>query len=441
MMLDRVTRGRDTGDWRKRVLLVSLYHPELVRGGAQQVAHDLFLALRTQPDVAPTLLASVDDRWPALFKSGARITGFDGRPDEFLFLSRDYDHWWHKTSSPDLVETFAAFLRDVQPEVVHFHHFFTLGIDLISVTRRVLPHARIVYTFHEFMTLCAADGQMVRRTDRTLCDRASNVRCHQCFPERAPEMFLARRLWMQSHLRHVDLFTVPSAFMAGPFIEWGIPAERILHVPNGTGSNTDLVAPLPASPGPKNRFGFFGQFVLNKGLQVILDAIALLRGEGFSDFRVELNGDNLIYAPPWLQQRLEDALATEAALPPEKQILSSNGSYQMPDLATRMARIDWCLVPSVWREAFGLVVSEAFLYGRPVICSDQGGPAERVRHEVDGLQVRLGDARALAETMRRCATEDGLWERLHANVRPPGTRETMAQHFREAYGLTAGVAA
>jgi glycosyltransferase involved in cell wall biosynthesis len=420
-----------------RVLLISLFHPELIRGGAQQVAYDLFLALRAQPDVAPVLLASADDRWPALFKSGARITGFDGRPDEYLLLSRDFDHWWHKTSSPHLVEAFAEFLRDVQPDVVHFHHFFTIGIDLISVTRRVLPRARIVFTFHEFMALCAADGQMVRRTDRTLCTRASTVRCHQCFPDRPPELFHARTLWMQSHLRHVDLFTVPSRFMAEPFIAWGLPAERILHVPNGTGSDAAPVARLPDHARPRTRFGFFGQFVLNKGLQIILEAIALLRGEGFTEFRVELNGDNLIYAPPSLQQDLQDALAEEAALPPNQRILSSNGAYEMSDLATRMARVDWCLVPSVWREAFGLVVSEAFLYGRPVICSDQGGPAERVRHETDGLQFALGDAHALAETMKRCATEDGLWERLHANIQPPATCETMAKRFRDAYGQVA----
>jgi glycosyltransferase involved in cell wall biosynthesis len=150
-----------------------------------------------------------------------------------------------------------------------------------------------------------------------------------------------------------------------------------------------------------------------------------------------LNGDNLIYAPPSLQQDLQDALAEEAALPPNQRILSSNGAYDMSDLASRMARVDWCLVPSVWREAFGLVVSEAFLYGRPVICSDQGGPAERVRHEMDGLQFALGDARALAETMKRCATEDGLWERLHANIQPPATREAMAKRFRDAYGQVA----
>ena len=80
--------------------------------------------------------------------------------------------------------------------------------------------------------------------------------------------------------------------------------------------------------------------------------------------------------------------------------------------ASRMARVDWCIVPSIWWEIFGLVISEAWMFGKPVICSNRGGPGERVRHDLDGLQFQLGDPRSLAEMMQRAATEDGLWERL-----------------------------
>ena len=172
-----------------RVLVVSLFHPELVRGGAQQMAYELFEELKATPGVAPVLLASTDDTYPALCKAGACITGFDGREDEFLLLMQEYDYWWHKTSSPRMVEAFVAFLLMVRPDVVHFHHFFTYGVDFLTLTREVLPGARIVLTFHEFMSICAANGQMVRLNDNALCTRASGVRCHQCFPERGPEQF------------------------------------------------------------------------------------------------------------------------------------------------------------------------------------------------------------------------------------------------------------
>ena len=151
-----------------KVLLVSLYHPELVRGGAQQVCYELFNALKARRGIEPTLLAAVDPSLKSLYKSGAQITGFDGREGEFLFLSRGYDYLWHKSSSVELTASFAEFLRLIRPDVVHFHHFHLLGIDLLTLTRRVLPEARLILTFHEFISICDADGHMLRKFDKTL---------------------------------------------------------------------------------------------------------------------------------------------------------------------------------------------------------------------------------------------------------------------------------
>ena len=407
---------------RQRILLVSLFHPELIRGGAQQICYELFEGLKERGEHDVTLLASTDNHYPALYKAGARITGFDGRPDEFLFLMQDYDFWWHKTSSPQVIDAFVDFLELVRPDVVHFHHFFTYGIDLLTLTRRVLPQARIVFTFHEFMSICAADGHMVRRTDRSLCTHASPVRCHQCFPDRSPEQFLTRRLWFQAHLRVVDVFTCPSRFMIEHYVRWGIPREKIHHVTNGQRAYGVRQAPLP---GPKTRFGFFGQFVDAKGVHILLRAVQLLRAEGFTDFSVDLNGDNIRYASEAVRGEIESFLADEAALPIEEQIVRLNGPYHVDDLAGRMARVDWCIVPSTWWEIFGLVISEAWMFGKPVICSNVGGPAERVADEIAGLHFALGDHRSLARTIRRAATEEGLWEKLAAGLPAPPARSAM----------------
>lgn len=413
-----------------RVLLVSLFHPELVRGGAQQICYELFEELKQRPDVVPTLLASIDNSYPALFKSGACITGFDGRDDEFLFLMQDYDYWWHKTASPRMVEAFAAFLHTVRPDVVHFHHFFTFGVDFLTLTRAELPDAKIVFTFHEFMAICAADGHMVRKTNRSLCTRASSVRCHQCFPERSPEQFMMRRQWMLRHFAAVDAFTCPSHFMLEFYEHWGLPGGRLHHVTNGQRRRGEL---QPPRAGAKNRFGFFGQMLDDKGVHVVLDAVGLLRAQGFSDFLIELNGENIRWASAPVREAIEKFLAAERELAAEDQIVFYNGGYHMDDLGSRMGRIDWCLVPSIWWEIFGLVISEAWMFGKPVICSNRGGPGERVRHEIDGLQFQLGDARALADTIRRAATEDGLWERLRANLPEPPARLDMATGFLRLY--------
>lgn len=54
--------------------------------------------------------------------------------------------------------------------------------------------------------------------------------------------------------------------------------------------------------------------------------------------------------------------------------------------------------------------------GRPVICSDIGGMAEKVADGVSGLHFRAGDPHSLARTMIRAAHDPGLWNRLQAGI-------------------------
>ena len=102
---------------------------------------------------------------------------------------------------------------------------------------------------------------------------------------------------------------------------------------------------------------------------------------------------------------------------------------------THPARWHWCIVPSIWEEAFGMVVSEAWMFRRPVLCSNVGGMAERVVDEVNGLHFQVGDPRALASVMRRACTEDQLWERLSAALPEPPSLTEMVSTFRSVYGL------
>ena len=435
-MLESPTLKASTGPQTNpvKVLLISLFHPELVRGGAQQICYELFEGLKELPGIKPTLLASVDSSLPALYKSGARITGFDGREGEFLFLSQEYDYWWHRSSSPLLLEAYADFLRMLAPDVVHIHHFLTLGVELITLTRRVLPNVRIVFTFHEFMTICAADGHMVRKNDKSLCTHASPVRCHQCFPELPPEQFFVREKWMKKHMEVVDAFTTPSRFMVKHYTDWGIDPRKIYQVGN-VQRNRGLKIPADGQRPRHNRFGFFGQMVDMKGIHVIIRAVQLLRSSGFTDFVVEINGDNLRYASPPYRKEVETFLDSEREKPVAEQNVVFNGSYQVDQLAGRMARIDWCIVPSIWWEIFCLVISESWMFGRPVIVSNVGGPKERVRDEVDGLHFQVGDAQSLADTMRRACTEAGLWNKLSQGIAAPASRDLMVGQYVSLYRL------
>jgi glycosyltransferase involved in cell wall biosynthesis len=66
------------------------------------------------------------------------------------------------------------------------------------------------------------------------------------------------------------------------------------------------------------------------------------------------------------------------------------------------------IMPSVWWENSPLVIQEALRNGRPVICSDIGGMAEKVRDGIDGFHFHTGNAMALAALLKRLADDRQL---------------------------------
>jgi len=276
------------------------------------------------------------------------------------------------------------------------------------VIRNALGDVPIVYTMHEYLPICFNDGQLVRTMgDRELCEDATPRRCSECFPQISPQTFYMRKRFIQSHLELVDRFIAPSAYVRDRYVDWGIPARKITVEPQGMTPVSDR-RPESAAARPRNRFGYFGQLTPYKGADVLLEAMEVL-GADF-DGHLSIFGANLEIQPPKFRRRIEALLARA----PDR--ISVPGPYDRADLPALMQRVDWVLVPSIWWETGPMVVPEAFGYGRPVICSDIGGMAEKVRDGVDGMHFRRGDANDLADAMRRAARTPGLWDRLAAGI-------------------------
>ena len=102
------------------------------------------------------------------------------------------------------------------------------------------------------------------------------------------------------------------------------------------------------------------------------------------------------------------------------------GRYRPDELSALMRAVDWVVIPSIWWENSPLVIQEAFAHGRPVICSDIGGMAEKVTDGVDGLHFRAGDPQSLADTIERAIGTPGLWDRLRAGI---GEVHPLARHL------------
>lgn len=403
-----------------KVLVIAHGHPDFQVGGAEIAAYNLHRGLKAQAQVAEaTFLAWTGDDILPMGAIGLR------RPGEFLWRQEMGDWFRFRTAHPEAIRTvFRDFLKRIAPDVIFLHHFVHLGIEILREIRRTLPEVRLFLTLHEYLAICHSRGQMVKAGTRRLCASESIAECHLCFPKHAQEDFWLRKHFIQKNFEAVDHFIAPSRFLKERYVDWGIPPDYITVIENAI---EPLASPRAHDDGrARIHLGYFGQLSEFKGLDVLLQAMHLLRPEQRARICVEVNGANGEQHAAWYQElldKLRQPLIAEGCL-------RWSGPYERSQLAGRLGGLDWVVVPSLWWENSPLVIQEAFALGVPVIAADIGGMAEKVRNGIDGLHFEACNPHALADVLRRVLAEPQLRHALASHTRrPPNLAETAAAHL------------
>ena len=435
-----------------KVLYIAHNHPNVRPGGAEQHALELHRAMSEVQGVESVLLTKGGPPVGQFGRvhEGTCIEPIAGSASEYFLYTDGYtfDYLNGTITGKDFYSKhFRTFLLAIQPNVVHFQHTLFLGYDLIREVANTLPNAAILYTLHEYLPICARDGQMIRTANNELCEEESPQRCHGCFPHIAPQTFFLRKRFIQSQFAMVDLFIAPSRFLMQRYVDWGIPAQKIMFQDYGR---------TPVRPGTdrprklRNRLGFFGQLSGFKGVDVLLEAMRLLdvershrsssatdalngharaiRGEADANrATLKLHGANLDLQDGEFKRQFTRLLDET------RDSVTLIGKYQQKRLPELMREIDWVVVPSIWWENSPLVVQEAFMNRRPVICSDVGGMAEKVTDGVNGIHFRVGDPASLAAAIRRAVQSPVTWDEMRLGIPTIYGLDTQVSELGDLY--------
>jgi glycogen(starch) synthase len=180
-----------------------------------------------------------------------------------------------------------------------------------------------------------------------------------------------------------DVLGVPAAIIGNPY------DENVFRVLPNVVRDKTLV--------------FLGRLVSDKGVDLLLEALKLLRDDGLTPALT------IIGSGP--EEADLHRFATEAALDSQVAFVGEKSGAALAEILNRHRIL---VVPSRWPEPFGIVALEGIACGCVVVGSAQGGLSEAIGP--CGLTFPNGDARAFAQALSRVLEDPAECDRLRQDA-------------------------
>ena len=380
-----------------RILLLSNLYPPYMLGGAEILARDYALKLEELGHEVLVLTSSYGlpkaqqdgHTWRTLHYASSPHFDRSLPPWQQLNLLPDYYQSFHHSAN---VKELQRAITTTKPDVLYIWEITGIGLNSML---KALNYVEIPVVFH-----------------------LGNYWLHYALSPQTEQTRLRTRWLKKMLIGSVPPLTYSSLIAVSQSVKEeytgvGCDAERIEVIYNGIDAR--FLNTLPAggertngTAGPGERkvqLLYVGRVCAEKGVKVILQALDIFVNEQKQQhFHLNVFGDG-----DEVYRRELEAFLQEKQL---TQFVTFHGRVPQDELIQHYDRSDIMLIPSLWKEPFGLVVAEAMARGLPVIASKVGGPAEIITHGVDGWLVEPGDERALATAINQLLDDPATCKRL-----------------------------
>jgi len=238
-------------------------------------------------------------------------------------------------------------------------------------------------------------------------------------------------LWKLAVVPFVDFFVCNSEFTNRELGKHAVAANKRTVIPHTPPTRPPHRS--RASSRDPGRLLYVGQIIPEKGVDVLLDAVALLVGRGH-DVRLDIAGEMTGWVAPEYEGYRERLLARADAPDLRGRIRFLGFREDVPAL---MAEAAIHCMPSrlQQREAFGIAVIEAKQAGIPTVALPSGALPELIAHGENGWVCRDESAESLAEGIEYFLAPD-RWQRAMASARTSAAaygRDRFAKRWQSIF--------
>ena len=306
-------------------------------------------------------------------------------------------------------------IEDFRPDILHVHNFFALITPSVYDAAKNLG-VPVIQTLHNYRIVCPGALLMRKGSVCEDCLTASAYKSviYKCFRNsRVGSLAVANMV--QIHRKRntwgkkVDCYIALTEFSKQKFVQAGIPLERIQVKPN-------FIHPDPGVGDTNGHYALFaGRISREKGILTLLQAWKKIK-----NLPLKILGDG----------PLLDEVCKNGAYKKYTNI-EFLGQQDRNIVFRFIKKAKFVVFPSEWYETFGLICTEAFACGKPVIVSRLGSMPEIVEDGVTGLHFEPGDSDDLVDKIQWLIDHPKECWRMGKNARNEFcTKYTAQKNYR-----------
>lgn len=363
------------------------------------------------------------------------------------------------------IKIYIEFLRKVSPDIIHIHSLMGLHSSFLQAAKQL--NIPIVYTTHDYYGLCPKCSKMASngaecKEDGSMCElcmgsstsMASLQRQHMQYYVWLKKNFfvnwleyskglLGLKLWLRNNKKkHTELANIKNIkdnsdsfqklnqyyremFAYITFFHFNSTQAEDVYRKALKNINGKVINISNHSVADNRKLRSYGRilklaYLSNrqtiKGYEVLLDTLDRLYDKGYHDFECH------IYCN-------EDRLGTP--------YLRTHKPYIEKNMHKVFGNMDLLIVPSLWKETFGMVVLEAISYGVPVIISNNVGAKDILRlNKGIGIIADLeNDENALYDAIKKVYEDRQVLVQMNENIIKAQLDLDYGNHVRELLEL------
>ena len=369
-----------------KVLIISQSPTHITHGGAEVAAENLAVSLASH-GVNVEIATAVPHKY-----LDTKVS-FD---DDHLPLKRhlipsEATHPFFINEDPASVQNWLKTAEEANADVIHFHHFFRIGTNVLNQINNLDLSSISILTLHEYLAICLRDGQLVR-TSGAQCSDRSPLDCLKCnqssLIDGGLSYILSRNEIFKNLLMSMDHLIAPSSFLMQQFVDWEINPLQISQIPN-------VIKAPTAMPSISTKFIkrilFLSSLTKIKGIETFIAAAdeILSRTDAPSDINFEIWGSTL---PADIDTKFHKILELRS------NHIKLMGNYERIALDDVLSNSTLIVCPSLWFENRPTILDEAAIRSIRTLSSNIGGMKELADRPLSWT-FKVGDSFDLAESI------------------------------------------